>query len=587
MSDRPDSHRAAYTGILPSETSFGASVLSRFIAIDVDAAGLFVAAGFAKGNSVRVEQALPVVDDPRPLTLDTAAELGRRLKEALAASRTPAAPALVCIGRDRVVLKDVRHPKTAPTEEPAVVRFQAQRDLAESPDSLHLDYVPLPSPAGGDDRRATAVFVKKDLYNAAKVMCEEAGLKLAGVTPRPYATAAAVRHAVAAGTVTPPETPAAPVGVLSLWDGGGEFVVYHGEHLVFSRSVSGMALQSEVGLVGEAKRSLAAFASQSPRERLDALYLCEGHSGGGSWAARLQQSLPLPVHPFDPLVGSASADAVPTAHRGRFAAAVGLLAARGHGPLPINFVSPRQPRAEPSKTRAWVLVGLMLVLLLVVGIGGGLYYLHTGLDRRMTKANADKTRATKEIAVEVKTVNKLKAVDDFRKRDVNWLDTLYDITAATPDVNKVRLRELDGKLKAKQDVKPTGPGAGASTAAKPGTTPTGAKPSAAPAPKTAPVEPVADLRLELVSASDAEDPLVQRLIDDLFKADNKYFAKVDTERPNTSLGKRQTTVKVELLPRTSDTWKRRFLGVFPKVPELPKEPPADEPFPFNPVEDPQ
>ncbi len=560
--------------------------MSRFIAIDVDAAGLFVAAGFAKGNSVRVEQALPVVEDPRQLTPDTAAELGRRLKEALAAARTPSAPVLLCVGRDRVVMKEVRHPKTGPTEEPAVVRFQAQRDLAEAAETLHLDYVPLPAPAGAEDKRATAVFVKKDLYNAARTMCEEAGLKLAGFTPRPYATAAAVRRAVAAGTVTPPETLTAPVGVLTLWDGGGEFVVYHGEHLVFSRSVSGMALQSEAGLVGEAKRSLAAFASQSPRERLDALYLCEGHSGGGSWAARLQQSLPLPVHPFDPLAGSPAADAVPTPLRGRFVAAVGLLAARGHGPLPINFVTPRQPRAEPSKSRTWVLVGLLFVLLFAAGIGGGMYYLNEGLNRRMAKANSDKTKATTEIAAEVKTVNKLKAVEDFRKRDVNWLDTLYDITAATPDVSKVRLREFDGKFKTKQDIRPTGPAASATPAgAKPGTSPTGQQTGGTPAaPKVAPVEPVADLKLELVSASDAEDPLVQRLIDDLFKADNRFYAKLDTERPNSTLGKRQTIVKVELLPRTADTWKRRFLGVFPKVVEQPK-PPVEEPIPFNPDED--
>ena len=66
--------------------------MSRFIAIDVDAAGLFVTSGFAKGNSVRIEQALAVVEDPRPLTPDSAPELGRRLKELLSASRTPAAP---------------------------------------------------------------------------------------------------------------------------------------------------------------------------------------------------------------------------------------------------------------------------------------------------------------------------------------------------------------------------------------------------------------------------------------------------------------------------------------------------------------
>lgn len=555
--------------------------MSRFIAIDVDAAGLFVVAGTARGNAVRVEQALPVVEDAaRPLTPDTAADWGKRLKEALAAARVPAAPVLVCVGRDRVVMKEVRHPKTAPTEEPAVVRFQAQRDLAEAPEVLHLDYVPLPSPAGAEDQRATAVFVRKELFNAARTMCESAGLKFAGFTPRSYATAAAVRRAVAAGTATPPENPTAPVGVLSLWDGGGEFVVYHGEHMVFSRSVSSVALQSESALVGEAKRSLAGFAAQSPRERLDALYLSEGH-GGGSWAARLEQSLPVPVIPFDPLVGQPAADAVEPHLRGRFTPAVGLLAARGHGPLPINFVTPRQPRAEPSKGRAWVLVSLLLVILLGAGIAGGAYFMNARLDSRLTAANVKKKAAEADIKREQMAVNKVKAIEEYQKRDVNWLDLMYDIAAVHPEVKQVRVKEFDGKLKApKAEVKAAPvaqpPGALAAGGFKPGGLGT-------PPPKTsanAQAEPVADLRIDLVSASEESDPLVRRLVEDLFVADNKHFVKPDVDWPSSSGNKRQAIVKVELLPRKPSEYIRNYKAVFPK-PVKPVEPPAEDQFPPN------
>jgi Tfp pilus assembly PilM family ATPase len=544
--------------------------VSRFIAIDVDAAGLFVVAGFAKGNSVRVEQAVPVLDDPRPLTPDSAPELGRRLKEALAAARVAPAAALVCVGRDRVVFKDIRHPKTAPAEEPAVVRFQAQRDLAEPPDTLHLDYAPLPSLPGADDKRATAVFVKKDLFNAARAMCEAAGLKMAGFTPRPYASAAAVRRAVAAGTATPPETPTAPIGVLSLWDGGGEFVVYHGEHLIFTRSVSGMALQSETALVGEAKRSLAAYSSQYPRDRLDAVYLSEGHSGGGSWAARLEQSLPLPVHPFDPLVGSPAADALPTHLRGRFTAAVGLLAARGHGPLPINFVTPRQPRAEPSKARNWAMLGVLGVLVLAGGVAAGLYLLHDRLDKKLTAAQQKKKRAEEDMKDAQKVANKVKAIEQFRERDVNWLDLFYDFTVASPDVNKVRVREFEGKFKpAKAEAK-----APANTPLKPGV-----KAAAAPPPATKAAEPVADLKVDLVWASDAEDGLVERLVAGMFAQDKQHFASWTAARPTTSSGKRQAVVQVDLLPRKPSEYKWVLKAEFPKV-VVP--PPAEEPnIPFD------
>lgn len=550
--------------------------MSRFIAIDVDAGGLFVVAGFAKGNSVRVEQAVPVLDDPRPLTPDSAPELAARLKAALAEAGVTPAPALVCVGRDRVVFKDIRHPKTAPTDEPRVVRFQAERDLAESPDTLLLDYVPLPTPPGAEDKRATAVFVRKDLFNAARTLCEQAGLKLAGFTPRPYAAAAAVRRAVAAGTVPPPENPAAPVASLCLWDGGGLFVVVHGEHMVFSRSVSAMALQSEAALVGEAKRSLAAYASQNPRERLDALYLSEGHSTGGSWAARLQEALPLPVHPFDPLAGSPAADALPPHLRGRFTAAAGLLAARGLGTLPINFVTPRQPRAEPSKTRTWVLIALLLVLVLGAGGVAGHYFLNAELDQKQAAANARKKRAEEEIKEEQKQAVKVKAIDDFRGREVNCLDLFYDITDATPDVNRIRLREFDVTLKEpKVEQKPPAPTAGKIT-----TPATGAAKPATPAAvaKAPPAEPVGKVSLVFLAGSEADDDLAQRLVD-YFQQESKYFLRPFSKPQQSS--KRELTVTADLLPRKASEYTRKLKAEFPKLPQ----PGAGEPPPFVPGED--
>jgi hypothetical protein len=110
---------------------------------------------------------------------------------------------------------------------------------------------------------------------------------------------------------------------------------------------------------------------------------------------------------------------------------------------------------------------------------------------------------------------------------------------------------------------------------QPGTAAGGAKPAAAAPAKSKAIEPVAELRLELVSASDAEDPLVQKLVDELFLAQSSYFVKPEVDHPTTAGGKRQAVVKVELLPRKPESFISKLIAKFPerKQPLPPVEPP--------------
>src|SRR5262249_55112771 len=159
-----------------------------------------------------------------------------RFKEALKAAGIVPAPVLFGIGRDRVILKELRYPPVPDVEEPNVVRFQAMKELTEAPDEVVIDYVR--QAEGGGERRAMGVVVKRDLYNAIMTFCQAAGLKLAGVTPRPFAVAAALRRAFTTGGATAPELRDDAVAVVYLGPLGGEFTVIRGEHVVFTRTVS-------------------------------------------------------------------------------------------------------------------------------------------------------------------------------------------------------------------------------------------------------------------------------------------------------------------------------------------------------------
>lgn len=411
--------------------------MPQFLAIDADASGLAVVAGTPKGSGVRLDKAAYRTDDPQPLSPATAKALGAKLKETLKQAGIAPGPALVCVGRDRVIFKEIRHPPTAPADEPAVVRYQAIKELSDAADEGVIDYSPLPgADTAAGDRRAAVAFLRREMLAAAKVMCEAAGLKLAAVTPRPFAAAAAVQRAVANGEVPGPDALDSPVGVLTLTDAGGEFTVVRNGLVRFARTISGPSLASETALVGEVKRNLTVYAGQSGGDEVEAVYLAEGSSVGPGWAGRLAAALPVPVHPFDP---AADVDSVPAGLRGRLTAAVGLLALRAKSSaLPINFVQPRQPRADTGGRNRKVLFGVLGGVLLLAG-AAVCYVLLTNAEAQVQAMARQLADSDARLKQEEPNVKRLLAADEFMDREVVWLDELYEMSARFPDIDKMKI----------------------------------------------------------------------------------------------------------------------------------------------------
>ncbi len=413
--------------------------MSNFIAIDLDAQGLYAVVGTARG-AVRITNATAWAadtgrDPPPALTADTAAQLGAALRERLTAAKVAPAPVLVSVGRDRVILKELRYPPVPATEEPALVRFQALKEVTEAPDELVIDYVPLGEEGG--ERRAMAVIVRRDLFAAVRTMCEAAGLKLAGVVPRPYALAAGLTRAVATETVPPPVDKSAAVAVLALGPGGGEFAVVRRGEVVYTLAVPAPVAASEAMLTMQVRRNLATYAAQHPGHPVQAVYVAEAD---GTRADALADALGLPVHEHDPLAGAVPG--VPAALRGRFAGAAGLLAAQAAGQLPINFAAPRQPQVErdPAKRRL-ALVALAAGLLLLVG--GAFGYLQlSAAEARVADLTERRDDLKKQLEAGAPDAKRLAAIEGWHKRAIVWRDELHDLADRMPADDSVRVTQL-------------------------------------------------------------------------------------------------------------------------------------------------
>ncbi len=418
--------------------------MPKFISIDLDSQGIFAVGGTASRGQARVEQAIawsgPETEGGPPiLTAETATRIGEQLRDRLRAAGVANAPVVVTIGRDRVVLKELRYPAVPPPEEPNIVRFQALKELSDSPDDIVLDYVPLSNGAPTGERRSMAVAVRKDLFNAIQTMCTAANLKLAAVTPRPYALAASLSQAFATGAVTPPESKADAVAVFAVGPGGGEFTVTRNGEVTFTLAVPAPVVASEPMLLVQVRRNLTTYAGSNPEHPIQALYVAEAD---GRWSEKLRSALGIPVHAYDPLGGAVPA--VPEPARGRFAAAAGMLAA-GAGEIPINFVTPRQPKADADPNKNRILIAA-LAAMLILGIGGavGYFLLDSASDNiaRLTQEREDKQKRFTDMEPNAK---RLDAAKQWLGRRVVWLDELYDMTDRFPHTSNFYASSFAGK----------------------------------------------------------------------------------------------------------------------------------------------
>jgi Tfp pilus assembly PilM family ATPase len=398
------------------------------LGLDWDQDQLHLVSATADRGGARIERAV-LWQETRASSPAEAEAAGKRLRERMKEAGMAPAPVLACIGRDRVILKDVRFPQVAPTEEPALVRFQATKELSESPEEVVIDYTPRQAPGPLGERQALAVIVRREVPAILQAFCRGAGLKLAGLTPRPFGVAGALQRAL--GTAAA----AQPVALLTVGERWGEFCVVQGTDVLFAR-----ALAVGDSLAGEVKRSLVVFGGQaaaSPK----ALYVAGGEHG--SLRQRLEQVLDVPVHTLDPLGQEERGVVAAGTGHGGFAGVVGLVhlwAARQE--LPVNLIRPKEPRAE-TNPRKRLLVAAAAAAAVVV-MATLFLALSTLAHKRaeIRKLSAQRQELEEHLKLLAPDERDIKGIREWQQATVSWLDELYDLTARFPYLQNLRITHL-------------------------------------------------------------------------------------------------------------------------------------------------
>src|SRR5262249_12783396 len=197
-------------------------------------------------------------------------------------------------------------------------------------------------------------------------------------------------------------------------------------------------LPAGANLSADVRRNLAVHAGQQPQHPIKAVYLAG--KGAGDLRERLNESLEIPVHIFDPFAGSEARD-LPAGNRGTFAGAVGLFWAQAAGQLPINFVAPRQPKplANPNvRLYRVAAIALVLTVLGLVGVG----QVAAGLNNSRAKdLEIQRQARADELTIDKERSKRFKELDALEVPV--WGDELYDLTARIADVNALRVTSIN------------------------------------------------------------------------------------------------------------------------------------------------
>jgi hypothetical protein len=408
--------------------------MASLLAIDWDQQQLHLIAARTQRKRMQVEWAADW-DMTEELNVRSAEAIGKRLRDFLKAEHVAAGSAIIAIGREKVILKDIRFPAVSASEEPALVRFQATKDVTDAPDALEIDYTCRGNAAGGE-KQAVAVLARRDVLNAVRALCRGAGLKLIGVAPRPFGAPCALERTLQAGGGT--FAGDAVLGVLTVGQRWAELCLFRGHELLLARS-----LPTGPVLVGEVKRSLAVFAAQNGADpRLAGPRVLYVFGNGHAPAPALAAALPCPVEVVSPLT-IADGVAPREEHQASMAGAVGLAQRWAiTGGLPVNLAVAKKAQVRVSPTRRrWLLYGAAAGLLLAVGIGA-MYITLSGRRSQIQKLNVEKMKLDDELRALAQDRADIDGLKEWDQTTISWLDELYDLTARFPYEKGFRVNHL-------------------------------------------------------------------------------------------------------------------------------------------------
>ncbi|MCA9126413.1 MAG: hypothetical protein KDB22_04980 [Planctomycetales bacterium] len=407
--------------------------MAKNVLIDWQRDGLIVATGTHRGTKVSLEQInLQAIGGESKNSNAVEA-----VRQAVAALGLGKSDATVVVSRELVEVRTVSIPRIDANELPDVIRFQAQRQLANMGETWPLDFILLPNEPGQEMQTALVGVISPAHLAEIETACSNAGLTLAHVALRPIEIA---RFTSTAGLL--PAT--GNVLLVCMTNKNADLMILSNGRVIQVRATK---LPSDTALMastinGEIRRSLMAASNQIGNQPLSAAVVISEASLADAIVAAVSEASGASVSHVDAatvLPKSSDQQELSQTVGHRIAALAGALALpSATKQTTIDFKNPKRRPPKQSNTRTYILAAAAAAVLV---LGGGYWWYATNrdLDQQLTLLLDDNKMKEERIPAAQKNMKDVELIRRFLDSSPNWLDELTYISHNIPPADSVRI----------------------------------------------------------------------------------------------------------------------------------------------------
>ncbi len=366
---------------------------------------------------------------------------GQALRKAVQEMGLGKSDAVVIASREIVEIRTLSVPNVDANELPDIIRFQAQRQMANMGETWPLDYILLPS-AGLENKVALAGAISPAHLAEIESAVVASGMQLSRVVLRPLEIA---RFALTVDSTATMKEGASVI--VCLTDNQADLLLLNSGAVVQLRStrLPTDGLQIANTIVGEIKRSLVAAASQLNGVTLSSALLIAPAELAGKVESAVATAVGCNVAVIDPLVMLPSsyegAESLTHESANRLAAIAGVLGS----PQPdkrtlIDFKNPKK-RAPTEVNYTRYLLACAAAGLLLLAVGTWWYSTIGALNQELADLRQELIDNKAQGDVAIKQIAEFNEVKKVLDGSPNWLDELELIALNMPSTEKIYIHD--------------------------------------------------------------------------------------------------------------------------------------------------